>query len=272
MIARLRALLNSGEAVTVPGAWDPVTAAMAVQAGHAAVHLSGAVCAATSLGLPDLGYVHWTHIAERAATLLPALNGTPLLADADTGYGDALQAIWTAQRYQAAGIAGLHIEDQIQPKRCGHLAGKELDTMGRATAKVRAIAAETDIVVVARTDAFSVAGIDETLRRASSYLDAGADAVFPEGVTSPQDLARFDGMPLVVNMSEAGVPWPGITTAELSTLGVRLVLRPTTAWLAALFAVRESYAAQGVPTMPWPDFTDLLRQPAALELGGKYAA
>jgi methylisocitrate lyase len=270
MIAQLRALLREPGVTRVAGVWDPVTAALAAQAGLRAVHLSGAVCSAVEFGLPDLGYVHGTHIADRAARLVPALREIPLIADADTGYGDALQAIWTAQRYQAAGIAGLHLEDQIQPKRCGHLAGKELLSPGRAAAKIRAVATETDIVLIARTDAYSVAGLEETLRRAQSYLDAGADAVFPEGVTDPADLARFDGMPLVLNLSEAAAVTSDATGEQLADLGVRLILHPTTAFLAALHAIRAVYHARAVPTAGWGEFTALLGQGEALTLGGKY--
>jgi methylisocitrate lyase len=306
---RLRAVLRRREAVRVHGVWDPVTAALAARAGHRVVHLSGAVTSAVELGLPDLGYVHGTHLAARAAALMPMLGGIPLLADADTGYGNSLQAVWTAQRYAAAGIAGLHIEDQVQPKRCGHLGGKELAELNVAAAKVRAIAeAGTGIVVIARTDAYSVAGLDEALRRAEAYLAAGADAVFPEGVTDPAQLARFNGMPLVINLSEAaasaaeaytaggqagearagsgqpgqargaggqavGVAGAGASDEVLSRAGVRLVLQPTTAFLAALAAAQAVYEgrAHGVPAMKWPEFTGLIGQPEALALDERYA-
>ncbi|GIH02403.1 carboxyvinyl-carboxyphosphonate phosphorylmutase [Rhizocola hellebori] len=272
---KLRALLRGLDTVPVHGVWDPVTAALAAQAGHRVVHLSGAVTSALELGLPDLGYVHGTHLAARAAALMPSLRGIPLLADADTGYGNALQAVWTAQRYARAGIAGLHIEDQVQPKRCGHLGGKELVETDVAAAKVRAVAeAATGIVVIARTDAYSVAGLDETLRRADAYLAAGADAVFPEGVTDPAQLARFDGMPLVVNLSEAaGSRAHQATDDELGAAGVRLVLRPTTAFLAAVHAVQAVYSgrAEEVPTMKWSEFTGLIGQEEALALDARYA-
>ncbi len=264
----LRALLRGSQTVRVHGVWDPVTAALAARAGHRAVHLSGAVTSALQLGLPDLGFVHGTHIAQRAAALVPALRGVPLLADADTGYGNALQAHWTARQYAAAGIAGLHLEDQVAPKRCGHLAGKELADTAVAAAKVRA-AADTGIVVVARTDAYSVAGLDEALRRAEAFLAAGADAVFPEGVTDPDELARFAGMPLVINLSEAGGA-PQHPDGVWAAAGVRLALQPTTALLAALHAAEQVYLDQPAPKKQWHEFTELVGQNEALELDARY--
>ncbi|GHJ47981.1 hypothetical protein Cs7R123_53230 [Catellatospora sp. TT07R-123] len=281
--AALRALLAADRVTHLPGVYDAPTAALAVRAGHRAAHLSGAACAALDLGLPDLGYVHGTHLAARASRLVPALAGAPLLADADTGYGDALQAVWTARAYTAAGVSGLHLEDQVQPKRCGHLAGKELVAPGTAARKVRAVAAEGGgIVVVARTDAYTVTGLDDAVDRAARYAAAGADAVFLEGVTDPGELARahaaLPGVPLVVNRSEAGstTDWPG--DDELAALGVRLVLHPVAPLLAALDAAARAYAAiaaggsaETVSRLPWADFTGLVGQDEALELDARYA-
>lgn len=280
----LRALLASDRVTHLPGVYDPPTAALAARAGHRAAHLSGAACAALDLGLPDLGYVHGTQIAERAARLVPALRGAPLLADADTGYGDALQAVWTARRYAAAGVAGLHLEDQVQPKRCGHLAGKELVDTAAAARKIRAVAADgTGLVVVARTDAYTVTGLDDAIDRARAYVAAGADAVFLEGVADLAELARahaaLPGVPLVLNRSEAAGPSSAhATDAELASAGVRLVLHPVAPLLAALHAAAQAYtsiAATGradVDRMAWPDFTALVGQDDALALDARYAA
>ncbi|MBB5873353.1 methylisocitrate lyase [Allocatelliglobosispora scoriae] len=278
----LRALLHAATVTHLPGVYDPPTAALAVAAGHRAAHLSGAACAALDLGLPDLGYVHGTHLADRAARIVPALRGVPLLADADTGYGDALQAVWTARRYAAAGVSGLHLEDQVQPKRCGHLAGKELAAPAVAARKIRAIVAEVpDLVVVARTDAYSVTGLRDAIDRAASYVEAGAHAVFLEGVGDPAELAEahaaLPGVPLVLNRSEAGSAVPA-TDAELHAAGVRLVLHPVAPLLAALHAARDAYAAIAahgtaatVTRLPWSDFTSLVGQDEALELDARFA-
>ncbi|MEV6968231.1 isocitrate lyase/phosphoenolpyruvate mutase family protein [Hamadaea sp. NPDC051192] len=278
----LRDLLHAAAITHLPGVYDPPTAALAVRAGHRAAHLSGAACAALDLGLPDLGYVHGTHIAARAAQIVPALAGTPLLADADTGYGDALQAVWTARRYAAAGIAGLHLEDQVQPKRCGHLAGKELADADSAARKIRAVAAEgLNLVVVARTDAYAVAGLDEAIGRAQRYVAAGADAVFLEGVNGLDELAQaqraMPGVPLVLNRSEAGdAPVHG--DADLHAVGVRLVLHPVAPLLAGLRAAQQAYAsiaatgtAAGLDRLPWAEFTGLVGQDEALALDARYA-
>ncbi|GAA0467766.1 2-methylisocitrate lyase [Actinoplanes capillaceus] len=278
----LRAILASGRVTHVPGIYDPVTAALAVAAGHRAVHLSGAAVSAIMLGRPDLGYVHATQIADRASTLVPALDGIPLIADADTGYGNPLHAVWTALAYARAGIAGLHLEDQVSPKRCGHLAGKEVIGIGEAAAKITALADQApQIVVIARTDAYSILGLDETIVRCRAYAEAGADAVFPEGVDSLADLVRIGaaipGVPIVVNRSEAGGDRPNLTDAELAAAGVRLVLHPVSALLAAMRAASLTYraiadhgTAEPVDRMPWAAFTALVGQDEALDLDARY--
>ncbi|GGN71596.1 2-methylisocitrate lyase [Actinoplanes lobatus] len=278
----LRAILASGRVTHVPGVYDPVTAALAVAAGHRAVHLSGAAVSAIMLGRPDLGFVHATQIADRASTLVPALGGIPLIADADTGYGNPLHAVWTALSYARAGIAGLHLEDQVSPKRCGHLAGKEVIPIGEAAAKITALADQApQIVVIARTDAYSILGLDETIVRCRAYAEAGADAVFPEGVDSLADLARIGaaipGVPIVVNRSEAGGERPALTDAELAAAGVRLVLHPVSALLAAMRAASLTYraiadhgTAEPVDRMPWAAFTALVGQDEALDLDARY--
>ncbi|WP_144121178.1 isocitrate lyase/PEP mutase family protein [Catellatospora sichuanensis] len=279
--AALRALLASGGVTHLPGVYDPPTAALAVRAGHRAAHLSGAACAALDLGLPDLGYVHGTHIAERAARITPALGGAPLLADADTGYGDALQAVWTARRYAAAGVSGLHLEDQVMPKRCGHLAGKELIDAEAAARKIRAVVSDgTGIVVVARTDAYTVTGLDDATTRGRRYAEAGADAVFLEGVSDLDELARahaaLPGVALVLNRSEAGAHADRASDADLAAVGVRLVLHPVAALLAALHAADRAYreiATVGratVERLAWTEFTGLVGQDEALALDAKH--
>ncbi|GAA2609554.1 isocitrate lyase/PEP mutase family protein [Paractinoplanes durhamensis] len=279
---QLRALLRADTVTHVPGVYDPVTAALAVRAGHKAVHLSGAAVSALMLGRPDLGFVHATQIADRATTLVPALNGVPLLADADTGYGNPLHAIWTAHAYARAGISGLHLEDQVSPKRCGHLAGKEVVEAGPAAAKIKALATEVpELAVIARTDAYGVNGLEDAIERCRLFAEAGADAVFPEGVDDLGDLGKLHdalpGVPIVVNRSEAGGNRPAPTDAELAAVGVRMVLHPVAALLAALRAASLVYraiadhgSAEPVDRMPWAAFTDLTGQSDALELDARY--
>jgi 2-methylisocitrate lyase-like PEP mutase family enzyme len=276
----LRALLRADHLTHAPGVYDPVTAALAVAAGHKAVHLSGAAVSALMLGRPDLGFVHATQIADRATTLVPALNGVPLIADADTGYGTPVHAVWTALAYVRAGISGLHLEDQVQPHRSGHLAGKEVIDTALAAAKIAALATEVpEIVVIARTDAYAVNGLDDVIARCRAFAAAGADAVFPQGVDDLDDLARLHaalpGVPIVIDRSEAG---PGAADeAELAAVGVRLVLHPVAALLAALRAASLVYRAiadhgnaEPVDRLPWAAFTALVGQDAALDLDARY--
>jgi 2-methylisocitrate lyase-like PEP mutase family enzyme len=279
----LRALLAAGAVTHVPGVYDPVTAALAVAAGHRAVHLSGAAVSALMLGRSDLGFVHATQIADRAATLAPALNGIPLIADTDTGYGDPLHAVWTGHAYVRAGISGLHVEDRAQPRRTGNLAGKELVDVRTATAKVAALAREVpELVVIARTDAYSVTGLDDAIARCRAYADAGADAVFAEGVDTRDDLTRvhqaLPGVPIVISRSEAAGNRPTLSDDELAKAGVRLVLHPVAALLAALRAASQVYrriadtgSAEPVDRLPWAAFTALIGQQEALELDARYA-
>ncbi|MGB0102219.1 MAG: isocitrate lyase/phosphoenolpyruvate mutase family protein [Nocardioides sp.] len=287
----LRALLAGPDLVHLPGVYDAVSARLAARAGVAGAHLSGAVASAVTLGLPDLGFVHGVDIARVARSVVPALDGRPLLADADTGYGNALQARATARAYAAAGIAGLHLEDQVAPKRCGHLAGKQVVDVDEAAARVRAAVEASDgpagIVVVARTDALGVEGVSSATERCVAFAEAGADAIFVEGAGA-DDLATVVGgvrdatgdcPPLVLNRSEAAGHEPAPDWAALATLGVRVVIHPVSALLAAARAQATVYAAVAahgdagaVDRLGWDELTDLLGLPDLLTLEQRYAA
>ncbi|MDI6097167.1 isocitrate lyase/PEP mutase family protein [Actinoplanes sp. NEAU-A12] len=278
----LRALLASGRVTHAPGVYDPLTAALAVRAGHRAAHLSGAAVSAITLGRAEPGFVHGAQIADRASTLAPALDGVPLIADADTGHGNPLHAVWSAMAYVRAGIAGLHLEDQAGPKRHGHLAGPELIGATEAAAKITALADQVpEIVVIARTDAYAVRGLDETIVRCRAYAEAGAEAVLPAGVDTLAELTAvhraLPGVPLVVNRSEAGGSRPALTDDELSEVGVRLVLHPVAALLAAMRAaslayraIADSGTAEPVDRMPWAAFTTLAGQEEAFGPDARY--
>ncbi|WP_207943278.1 isocitrate lyase/PEP mutase family protein [Actinomadura sp. KC345] len=266
---RLRARIGTaGPPVPAAGCFDALSARLAAGAGFEAVHLSGAAVGAAVFGLPDLGFTGATDMVEALHRVRAGAGpGVPIVADADTGYGDALQAAETTRRYEAAGAAALHLEDQVLPKRCGHMAGKRLVPVAEAAARIAAAAdARQRLLVIARTDALSVAGMPETLARVAAYAEAGADAVFVEGA---RDRAVFEeireaagGLPLVVNYSEAGAaPEP---PAALAKAGVRLALYPVSALLAGARAMRDAYrhvlAEGAVPpgTLPWPELTGLL--------------
>jgi 2-methylisocitrate lyase-like PEP mutase family enzyme len=276
----LRALLRANHVTHVPGIYDPVTAALAVQAGHRVAHLSGAAVSALMLGRPDLDFVPATQIADRATTLVPALNGVPLIADADTGYGNPLHAVWTGHAYVRAGIAGLHLQDQLTPQRGGHPAGPGIIDAALAAATVKALATEVpELALIARTDAYAVSGLPEVIARCRAFAAAGADAVFPAGVDDPNQLAELHAaipqVPIVLHRSEATGNRPVATDPELAAAGVRMVLHPVAALLAALRAVSQVYhriaetgSAEPVDRMPWAAFTALVGRP---ETGGQDA-
>lgn len=283
---RLRALLGGTDVVRLPGVYDAISAGLAAATGAQAVCLSGATVSAVDLGLPDFGFVHGTDIARRAAALLPALGEVPLLADADTGYGNALQARRTTQAYAATGIAGLHLEDQVAPKRCGHLDGKAVVGVDEAASRIRAaVEADTGLVIVARTDALSVLGRDAVVERCRAFADAGADAVFVEGagiddLEAVSAALAADGRPLpqMYNRSEAGGPIDaGPDDVRLAEAGVRLVIHPVSAMLAAAEALRRTMAAivgtghaGAVDRMAWTDLTDLVGLPELLQDEERY--
>ncbi|AEV86452.1 methylisocitrate lyase [Actinoplanes sp. SE50] len=282
----LRALLHSGRVTHVPGVHDPATAALAVAAGHRAVHLSGAAVSATMLGRPDLGFVPATQLADRASILVPVLNGVPVLADADTGFDDPEHAVWTGLAYHRAGISGLHLPDRAGisglplpdragisglrlPDRAGATGRHEVIAPGPAAAKVRALADRVpELVVIARTDAYAADGLGETIRRCVAYAEAGADAILPGGVHDLGELDRIsravNGVPLVVDRSEAAGSPPASTDSDLAAAGVRLVLHPVAALLAAMRAaslayraIAETGTAEQVDRLPWAAFTAL---------------
>jgi 2-methylisocitrate lyase-like PEP mutase family enzyme len=280
--SRLRATLAEPGVVQAPGVYDAVTALLAARAGFAALHLSGAVTSAVALGLPDLGYLHGTDVAELARRVASATD-VPLIADADTGYGNALHARRTIEQYAEVGIAGLHIEDQVSPKRCGHMAGKAVLERDEAVGKVRAaVEADTGLVVIARTDALSVLGLAEAIARITDYAEAGADLVFVEGAADEETLsvvhAALPEVGLVVNVSEADPKLRPLPLEVLASYGVRVALYPVAPLLAAAAATQRVYAAiaadgsaLAVERLPWDDLTDLLGLPALLELEQRYA-
>lgn len=269
-------MLDTTRLTHAPGVVDPVTALLAQQAGFEVLYLSGAVSSAVLLGKADLGYVHGTDIAALAARITSVVD-LPLIADADTGYGGVLQVERTAELYARAGVTALQLEDQVSPKRCGHLAGKEVLPIAEAVAKVRAAVSVGGVQVIARTDALSVLGLEEALRRASAFAEAGADLVFVEGASSLDELAAV-GHPQVLNRSEAGGDQPVLTDDDLAAAGVRVVIHPVSVLVAMAHAARATYSAiardgsaGAVPRLGWSELTDLLGQPGDLAREGGYA-
>lgn len=227
----------------MPGVFNALVARMAERLGFEVAYLSGGALSAAT-GVPDVGLLCVNDFVDEARRVTQA-TALPLLCDADTGFGEALNVERTVRLFEGAGVAGIHLEDQEMPKRCGHLSGKRLVGADVMAAKIRAAVAarrDPDFVIMARTDARGVQGFDEAVRRARLYLDAGADAIFPEALESAEEFARFAGevpAPLLANMTEFGKS-PNLDFHALAAMGYRLVLYPLTAFRAALRAAEDT--------------------------------
>lgn len=243
--ARLRELLGAGELVVAPGAYDAFTARIVEHAGFPAVYMTGAGTAA-SLGYPDYGLLTMSEMAGNAARISAAV-GVPVIADADTGFGNELNVVRTVREYTAAGVAALHIEDQVFPKRCGHLDRKQVIAADAFVSKVRAAAEsrpDPELVLIARTDARAVHGFEEAVERANRALEAGADVAFVEAPQTLEELAevprRVEG-PCLLNIVAAGRT-PDIGLAEARELGYALAIVPVLL-LAAVLAAGDAALA-----------------------------
>jgi methylisocitrate lyase len=243
--ARLRAAWAE-RPIMIPGVFNALTAKIAERLGFAAVYLSGGALSAGWAGLPDVGLLTLTEFAEQAAVLARATS-LPLLCDADTGFGEPINVERTVHLLEEAGAAGLHLEDQVLPKRCGHLSGKSLVDPATMVAKVRAAVAarrDPDFVIIARTDARTVEGLGAAVQRARAYLAAGADMIFPEALESADEFRQFAAAlaaPLLANMTEFG-RGPLLDFDDLARLGYRAVLYPLTAFRAAMKAAEQTLA------------------------------
>lgn len=242
--ARLRSLLSGKGAVAVPGVFNPAVALLAEEAGFKCIYLSGAALA-NSLALPDLGVTTLSEVSAAARSVTAAVPSLPLIVDVDTGFGETLNVGRTVREMESAGAAAIQIEDQVMPKRCGHLSGKEVVEPEEMAKKVLAAkrAARAGLVLIARTDAAEVEGLDGAVERARLYQRAGADAIFPEALRSKDELTEFARKvrgPLVANMTEFGRT-PYLSVSEFSRLGegYKLVIFPVTAFRIAMKAVRE---------------------------------
>jgi 2,3-dimethylmalate lyase len=241
--ATLRQLLREPGIIVAPGAYDCYTAKLIEHEGFPAVYMTGAGTALTRLGKPDLGFATLSEMVSNAAAMASTVS-IPLIADADTGYGGALNVYRTVQEYEKAGVAALHIEDQIFPKRCGHLDGKQVIPLEEMVIKLRAaVEARTDedLVLIARTDALAVTGLDDTLRRCHAYVEAGADVLFVEAVQTYEEITRVVRevqVPLLYNFVEHGKS-PLLPVSELQRLGFKLVIFPGSIMLAVLPLVRQ---------------------------------
>jgi methylisocitrate lyase len=250
---RLRQLIEDRKLLIMPGAYDVISAKLIEQAGFDAIQASGANVIACHYGVPDYSLVSAREMAEHTGRIAYAV-GVPVMGDADNGFGNAVNAYLTVQTFERAGAAGINIEDQVIPKRCGHLEGKVLLPFDEAVAKIAAAAAareDKDFVINARTDALSVYGIEEAVRRCNAFLAAGATMVFVEGVNSTENIEaavkNING-PVAVNMVEGGKTPQDLTFKLLEDLGVARVSLPSTlmqATIKAMASVLEKVKEQG---------------------------
>ncbi|MDR3499037.1 MAG: isocitrate lyase/PEP mutase family protein [Parvibaculum sp.] len=286
MTRSLATLLAEPGIILAPGAYDALSAKLAARAGAAAVYMTGFGLAGSHLGLPDIGLMSASEMVDRVRAMSAASTPVPLIADGDNGHGGALNAGRLAHLYEQAGAQCIQIEDQVSPKRCGHMEGKEVVAIEEAASKIRAAADarnSKDFKIMARTDARATHNLDEALRRGDAFLKAGADILFIE---APRDLAElrkvadtFKGVPLLANMVEDGKT-PYLSAKLLQELGFKLVIFPVSALLAVTRRLEEIYATllkgeglpAGEPRVTFQRYNEILGLPELLASAAKLAA
>ena len=240
----LRQLLQRNKLLVAPGCFDGLSARLVQQAGFEAAYLSGGAVA-RSMGIPDIGLVTMSESIERAVQVVSAIR-IPIIADADTGYGNAVNLWRTVREFERAGVAAIHIEDQITPKRCGHLDGKEVIALGEMTQKLQAAMAarnDPDFCIIARTDARGVNGFEDAIERGQAFAKLGVDAIFVEAPQSEEELAeipkRIPNIPLLVNVFKGGKT-PMLPVERLQQMGYRIAIYPSETQRAAIHAMRNA--------------------------------
>jgi len=280
--SNLRRLLARNGCLTLPGVFDGVSARLAAAAGFEALYMTGYGVVASALGMADAGTASYTEMLDRVRCIAGA-TAVPFIADGDTGYGGLLNVARAVRGYEASGAAGIQLEDQEFPKKCGHTEYRRVIPADDAVAKIR-VAVDSrdsrDFLIVARTDARYAEGLDAALRRAERFLDAGADILFVESPESRDELLRvaetFRGAILLANMVEGGRT-PYLSTAELGALGFKIALYPISALLSAAHALRALYAhlkesgvAGGAAMLPFADMNKLMGFPAIHDFERRY--
>ena len=267
---RLKALIESSRLLLMPGAFDPVSARIIQEAGFDALQCTGFGVSTTFLGMPDYGFMGMADMVTASQRIARSVD-IPVMADGDTGFGNAVNAWYAVKEFELAGCAGVNIEDQIMPKRCGHLEGKVIIPIEEAVAKIRACAdarEDKDFVINARTDALAVGGIDEVIRRGNAYMEAGATMIFIDGMGS-KDLCRqaVKGIrgPVAINAVEGGKTPKNFSFTEMQEIGLARVSLPATLFLAASKGMRDALEAVkkddcvGGPNSNVTDFKEQLR-------------
>ena len=242
----LKKLLKRDQLLVAPGCFDGLSARLVEEAGFEAAYLSGGAVA-RSMGIPDIGLVTMSESIERAAQVVAAIK-IPVIADADTGYGNAVNLVRSVREFERIGVAAIHIEDQITPKRCGHLDGKEVIALGEMEMKLKAALAtrtDPDFCIIARTDARGVHGFDDAIARARAFAKLGVDAIFVEAPQSESELAeiprRLPNVPLLVNVFKGGKT-PMLPMERLQQMGYRIAIYPSETQRAAIHAMRGALA------------------------------
>ncbi|MBW1972488.1 MAG: oxaloacetate decarboxylase [Deltaproteobacteria bacterium] len=282
---KFRLLLNQPEAIILPGVYDALTAILAERAGFRMIAHTGYGVAATLLGQPDVGLVCFKEMCDRVQYIARAVN-IPVLADADTGYGNPINVFRTIKEFIKAGAAGLFIEDQVWPKRCGHLSGKQIISVDEMVSKIKAAVDARDkedpnFVVGARTDAIATDGFNEAIRRAKAYRDAGADFIFIEAYENLEQMKsaiKEIKAPLLVNLIEGGKT-PVINAKDAEDLGFKLIAFPLTSLWATTNAVNQIFkilketgsAKQYLDKLiKWAEFNEIIGLPKIKEMEEKY--
>jgi len=282
---RLRELLVQRDLLVAPGAYDALSARLIAQAGFPAVYMTGFGTAASVLGQPDVGLLTMSEMVSRAAALAAVVGDRPLIADADTGYGNPINVRRTVREYEQAGVAAIHIEDQVWPKKCGHMEGKQVISVDEMVQKIRAAVdarQDPDFVIIARTDANAVYGLEDALRRGRAYREAGADVIFIEAPRSIEELhaiaQAFPDVPLLYNWAESGKT-PLLPLEEIHALGFKLVIFPVSMLFAATQALLDLLEAlkQGQTSLAFAErmvtfsqFTDQIGLPEIQALERRY--
>jgi len=285
--ARLRELVSAPAPLVAPGAYDALSARLIEQGGFHAVYMSGFGTTASLIGRPDVGLLSGTEMVDNARRIVSAVD-VPVIADADTGYGNAINVVRTVQLYEQAGVSAIQLEDQVTPKKCGHMGGKVLVGADEMVGKLQAAVAarrDADLMIIARTDAVAVAGVDDAIDRARAFAKAGADALFVEAPASADDIVRvakeLRGVaPLVFNWAEGGRT-PPLSLKHITELGFSLVIYPIGTLLAATAGIRAllaTLASDGTPTAALPglptfaEFTDMVGLPEVQDLEQRFAS
>ena len=282
---RLRELLRSGEVVTAPGCYDGLSARLVEEAGFDVAYMTGFGTAASLLGRPDVGLLTFSEMVDNVRRITQAI-GIPLIADMDTGYGNAMNVIRSVQLYEQTGVAGFHLEDQVTPKKCGHMENKQVVPTAEAVAKIRAAVAarqNPDTVIIARTDVRAIEGVAAAIDRAKAFHDAGADVLFVEALQGEGEFEQvaeaLRGRPLLFNWAEGGKT-PPLPIERIRELGFAIVIFPIAGLLSATAAMRATYASirhAGTPVelvdtlLAFADFTGFIGLPEITALEQRFA-